>query len=156
VDTGKKTMTRQKTRIPQGLAAKALGMAIGTTERALNALRMAYRSLTGREAPVPVHALPVADGQQPAVPIEMSVTPDYIVCLEDGRRFKMLKGHLRASYGMSPEEYREKWGLPADYPMVAPKYREKRIRMAQDMGLGHMRKPKAGKKADKGSSKRAA
>ena len=147
-------MTRQKTRIPQGFAAKALGMAIGTTERTLGALRTAYRSLTGKEAPV--HALPVAQGKQPAVPIEMSVTPDYIVCLEDGRRFKMLKGHLRASYEMSPEEYREKWGLPADYPMVAPRYREKRIRMAQDMGLGHMRKPKGAEKADKGNSKRAA
>jgi predicted transcriptional regulator len=144
-------MTIQKTELPQGLAAKALGMAIGTTERALGALRTAYRSLTGREAPV--HALPVADSQQPAVPIEMSVTPDYIVCLEDGRRFKMLKGHLRASYGMSPEEYREKWGLPADYPMVAPKYREKRVRMAQDMGLGHMRKAKGAKKAGKGRSR---
>lgn len=143
-------MTKQKTSFPQGLAAKGLGMAIGTTERALGSLRTAYRSLTGREAPV--HALPAAHGQQPAVPIEMSVTPDYIVCLEDGRRFKMLKGHLRASYGMSPEEYREKWGLPADYPMVAPKYREKRVRMAQDMGLGHMRKSKA----DKTGSKKAA
>jgi predicted transcriptional regulator len=140
-------MTRQKTKFPQGLVAKGLGMAIGTTERALGSLRMAYRSMTGREAPV--HALPAAQGQRPAVPIEMSVTPDYIVCLEDGRRFKMLKGHLRASYDMSPEEYRKKWGLPADYPMVAPKYREKRIRMAQDMGLGHMRKSKAGKTGSK-------
>jgi predicted transcriptional regulator len=145
VETGKKIMTKQKTSFQQGLAAKGLGRVIGTTERALGALRTAYRSLTGREAPV--HALSVADGQQPAVPIEMSVTPDYIVCLEDGKRFKMLKGHLRASYAMSPEEYREKWGLPVDYPMVAPKYREKRVRMAQDMGLGHMRKAKVGKKA---------
>ncbi|MCK5623592.1 MAG: MucR family transcriptional regulator [Alphaproteobacteria bacterium] len=140
-------MTRQKTKFPQGLVAKGLGLAIGTTERALGSLRTAYRSMTGREAPV--HALPAAQGQQPAVPVEMSVTPDYIVCLEDGRRFKMLKGHLRASYDMSPEEYRKKWGLPADYPMVAPKYREKRIRMAQDMGLGHMRKSKAGKTGSK-------
>jgi predicted transcriptional regulator len=136
-------MTRQKTSFPQGLVAKGLGMAIGTTERALGALRATYRSLTGKEAPV--HALLAVQGRLPAVPIEMSVTPDYIVCLEDGKRFKMLKGHLRASYGMSPAEYREEWGLPADYPMVAPKYREKRVRMAQDMGLGHMRKAKAGK-----------
>ncbi len=147
-------MTIQKIKFPQSLAAKGLGMAIGTTEHALGALRAAYRSLTGKEAPA--HALPAAQGQQPAVPIEMSVTPDYIVCLEDGRRFKMLKGHLRASYGISPEEYREKWGLPADYPMVAPKYREKRIRMAHDMGLGHLRKPKAGKKVGKTGSKKAA
>ena len=147
-------MKNSRTYFPRGLAAKWLGVAIRATERALGSLRTAYRSLTGREAPV--HALADASGQQPAVPVDMSVTPDYIVCLEDGRRFKMLKGHLRASYGMSPEEYREKWGLPADYPMVAPKYREKRIRMAQDMGLGHMRKSKEAKKVDKGSSKRAA
>jgi len=147
-------MTMQKTELPQGIAAKALGVAIGTTEYALGALRRAYRSLTGREAPV--HSLPVADGQRPAVPIEMSVTPDYIVCLEDGRRFKMLKGHLRASYDMSPEEYREKWGLPEDYPMVAPQYREKRVRMARDMGLGHMRKGKKPNMADKQDSKKAA
>ncbi len=147
-------MTRQKTNFPWNFAANGLGIAIRTTERALGSLRAAYRSLTGREAPV--RPLVPATGQQPAVPIEMSVTPDYIVCLEDGQRFKMLKGHLRAAYGMSPEEYREKWGLPADYPMVAPKYREKRVRMARDMGLGHLRKPKAVKKASKAASKRAA
>ena len=147
-------MQKHQTSYPLGLAAKWLGAVIRATERASGSLRTAYRSLTGKEAPV--QALPVAHGQQPAVPIEMSVTPDYIVCLEDGRRFKMLKGHLRASYGMSPEEYREKWGLPADYPMVAPAYREKRVRMARDMGLGHMRKAKRAKKVDKGGSKRAA
>jgi predicted transcriptional regulator len=147
-------MTKQKTKFPQGIAAKGLAMAIGTTEHALGALRAAYRSVTGKEAPV--HAPLAAQGQRPAVPIEMSVTPDYIVCLEDGRRFKMLKGHLRASYAMSPEEYRGKWGLPADYPMVAPKYREKRIRMAHDMGLGHLRKSKGTKKVDKTGSKKAA
>lgn len=137
--------------------ASGLGVVIRANERALRSLRAAYRSLTGREAPV----RPLAGdlGKQPAVPIEMSVTPDYIVCLEDGKRFKMLKGHLRSAYDMSPEEYREKWGLPADYPMVAPKYREKRVRMALDMGLGHMRKPKARSKAEKagkGGSKQAA
>jgi len=140
-------MTKRKTKFPKGIVAKGLAMAIGTTEHVLGALRAAYRSRTGKEAPV--HARPAARGQQPAVPIEMSVMPDYIVCLEDGQRFKMLKGHLRASHNMSPEEYRDKWGLPADYPMVAPRYREKRIRMAHDMGLGHLRKPKAGKNGSK-------
>ena len=147
-------MTRQKAKFPFGLAANGLGMAIRATERALGSLRATYRSLTGREAPVrPLAGTP---GQQPAVPIEMSVTPDYIVCLEDGRRFKMLKGHLRASYQMSPEEYREKWGLPADYPLVAPNYREKRVRMARDMGLGHMRKAKSANSENKGDSQQAA
>jgi len=138
-------MASQKVGFPLNLVAGGLGVAIRATERVRRALRAFYRSLTGREAPI--QTITGLGGQQPAVPVEMSVTPDYIVCLEDGRRFKMLKGHLRASYNMSPEEYRKKWGLPADYPMVAPKYRAKRVRMARDMGLGHMRKPKSGKKA---------
>ena len=73
---------------------------------------------------------------KPAVSIRRSVTPDYIVCLEDGKKLKMLKRHLRASYGMSPEEYRAKWGLPADYPMVAPNYAAQRSNFAKQIGLG--------------------
>ncbi len=75
----------------------------------------------------------------PAVPIRKSVFPDYIVCLENGRKLKMLKGHLQASYGMTPEHYRQKWGLPADYPMVAPNYARHRSNLAKQLGLG--RKP---------------
>lgn len=118
-------------------AAGGLGAVIRGAERATASLREIYRKITGE--PAPMRPFESADGQQPAVPVEMSVTPNYIVCLEDGLRFKMLKGHLRAAYGMTPEDYRDKWGLPADYPMVAPNYREKRIRMAKEMGLGHMR-----------------
>ena len=147
-------MTRQKVKFPLNLAANGLGIAIRATERALGSLRVGYRSLTGRDAPI--QQLASATEQLPAVPIEMSVTPDYIVCLEDGRRFKMLKGHLRASYHMSPGEYRDKWGLPADYPMVAPNYREKRVRMARDMGLGHMRKVKTGNSEGTDDSQQAA
>ena len=77
-----------------------------------------------------------ADRPQPAVPIKRSVTPDYLICLEDGKKLKMLKRHLKTAYGMSPEDYRERWGLPADYPMVAPSYAEKRSRLAKDIGLG--------------------
>jgi len=73
---------------------------------------------------------------QPAVPIKKSVTPDYIVCLEDGKKLKMLKRHLKTAYNMSPEEYRERWNLPADYPMVAPNYAEQRSKLAKDIGLG--------------------
>lgn len=73
---------------------------------------------------------------QPAVPIKKSVLPDYIICLEDGKRLKMLKRHLKSSYNLSPEQYRERWGLPADYPMVAPKYAEQRSRLAKQIGLG--------------------
>lgn len=77
-----------------------------------------------------------ADRPQPAVPIKKSVMPDYIVCLEDGKKLKMLKRHLKTAYNMSPEEYRERWGLPADYPMVAPNYAKQRSRLAKDIGLG--------------------
>ena len=72
----------------------------------------------------------------PAVPIKKSVTDDYIVCLEDGKKLKMLKRHLKTAYNMSPEEYRERWGLPADYPMVAPNYAKQRSKLAKDIGLG--------------------
>ncbi len=81
---------------------------------------------------------------QPAVPVKKSVTPDYIVCLEDGKQLKMLKRHLKTSYNMTPEEYRERWGLPADYPMVAPNYAKKRSSLAKKIGLG--RKPGARRK----------
>ena len=77
-----------------------------------------------------------AEPLKPAVPIRRSVTPDYLVCLEDGKKLKMLKRHLRAVYGLSPEEYRAKWGLPADYPMVAPNYAKQRSTFAKQIGLG--------------------
>ncbi len=79
---------------------------------------------------------------KPAVPIRRSVHPDYIICLEDGKKFKSLKRHLRTHYDMSPEEYREKWGLPPDYPMVAPNYAKARSELAKKMGLGQRRKSK--------------
>ena len=83
----------------------------------------------------------MAEELKPAVPVKKSVAADYIICLEDGKKFKSLKRHLRTHYDMSPEEYREKWGLPADYPMVAPNYSATRSRLAKDNGLGR----KAGK-----------
>ncbi len=73
---------------------------------------------------------------EPAVPIKKSVTPDYVICLEDGKKLKMLKRHLRNAYDMSPDEYREKLGLPSDYPMVAPKYAARRSELAKKIGLG--------------------
>ncbi len=81
-------------------------------------------------------ASPPAEKQKPAVPVKRSVTPDYIVCLEDGKRLKMLKRYLRSHYDMSPEDYRAKWNLPADYPMVAPNYSKQRSQFAKDIGLG--------------------
>ncbi|MCD7059425.1 MucR family transcriptional regulator [Pelagibacterium xiamenense] len=80
-------------------------------------------------------AQPVEE-KKPAVPVRKSVTPDYIICLEDGKKFKSLKRHLRTHYNLSPEEYREKWGLPSDYPMVAPSYSETRSKLAKVNGLG--------------------
>ena len=87
---------------------------------------------------------PAAERPQPAVSIKKSVHPDYIICLEDGKKLKMLKRHLKTAYDMTPEEYRERWGLPADYPMVAPNYAKQRSRLAKEIGLGtRARKPGA-------------
>jgi len=80
------------------------------------------------------------DDLSPMVPVRKSVTPDYLICLEDGKRFKSLKRHLRAQYNMSPDQYREKWGLPRDYPMVAPNYAATRSRLAMQIGLGQGRR----------------
>ena len=77
---------------------------------------------------------------RPAIPVKKSVTNDFIICLEDGKKFKSLKRHLRTQYNMSPEEYREKWGLPPDYPMVAPAYAKARSALAKQMGLGQQRR----------------
>jgi predicted transcriptional regulator len=83
----------------------------------------------------------VAEELAPAVPLKKSVTPDYIICLEDGKKFKSLKRHLRTRYGMTPEEYRVRWALPHDYPMVAPNYAKARSDLAKRMGLGLGRRP---------------
>jgi predicted transcriptional regulator len=83
---------------------------------------------------------PEPEPLKPAVSVKKSITPDYIVCLEDGKKFKSLKRHLRTQYDMTPEEYREKWGLPADYPMVAPNYALARSDLAKKMGLGQQRR----------------
>jgi predicted transcriptional regulator len=90
-----------------------------------------YRTLAGvgKEQVLP-------DKQQPAVPVKKSVFPDFIICLEDGKKLKMLKRHLKTSYNMTPEQYREKWQLPPDYPMVAPSYARHRSSLAKKIGLG--------------------
>ena len=80
-----------------------------------------------------------ATNAKPAVSIKKSITPDYIICLEDGKKFKSLKRHMRTQYGLSPEQYREKWSLASDYPMVAPNYAAARSRLAKQMGLGQTR-----------------
>ena len=81
-----------------------------------------------------------AEPAKPAVSVKKSMTADYLICLEDGKRFKSLKRHLRAQYNMTPEQYRDKWKLPADYPMVAPNYAVARSQLAKNMGLGQQRR----------------
>jgi predicted transcriptional regulator len=97
-----------------------------------NLIEQVYRALGGLgTAPVPVVEKP-----QPAVPIKKSITPDYIICLEDGKQLKMLKRHLKTAYNLTPDEYRDRWGLASDYPMVAPNYAKQRSRLAKQIGLG--------------------
>ncbi len=108
----------------------------------------------GRETAAPLAAKASTDtsvvesGPQPAVPVAQSIKPDYLVCLEDGRRLKMLKRYLRQTYNMTPEAYRQKWGLPKDYPMVAPNYSEVRSDMAKRSGLGRPGSTKSKRRKD--------
>jgi predicted transcriptional regulator len=101
-------------------------------------IEQVFRTLSGLGGHMPISA----DRPQPAVPVKKSVTPEHIICLEDGKKLKMLKRHLKTAYNMTPEEYRERWGLPSDYPMVAPNYARQRSRLAKDIGLGTKGKAK--------------
>lgn len=105
------------------VATDELGALISSVHRSIHDL--------GRD-PAPAEPEPL----KPAVPIKKSITPDYLICLEDGHKLKMLKRHLSSRYGLTPEEYRKKWGLPHDYPMVAPSYAETRSQLAKSIGLG--------------------
>lgn len=100
----------------------------------INDVHAALRRLSGGPAEA------AAEPLRPAVPVKKSVLPDFIICLEDGKKFKSLKRHLRTHYDLTPEQYREKWGLPADYPMVAPSYAAARSSLARQMGLGQQRR----------------
>jgi predicted transcriptional regulator len=114
----------------QIVSAHVSNNAIGA-ESLPNLIQEVYRTLAGvgKEPVLP-------DKQQPAVPVKKSVYPDHIICLEDGKKLKMLKRHLKTSYNMTPEQYREKWQLPPDYPMVAPNYAKHRSSLAKKIGLG--------------------
>ena len=99
-------------------------------------IKSVYTSLAGLNG----HAeLAAKAKQKPAVPIKKSITPDFLICLEDGKKLKMLKRHLRTAFGLSPEDYRAKWGLGSDYPMVAPNYAKQRSAFAKKIGLGKRR-----------------
>lgn len=111
-----------------------------------------FKALTMVDAPAEAPEQP----KTPAVPVKKSLTDDYLICLEDGRKFKSLKRHLRTKYNMSPEEYRAKWGLPKTYPMVAPAYAAARSQLAKQMGLGQGGRPAAkAKPAARGRAKKA-
>ena len=103
----------------------------------INQVHAALSRVSDGSAEAPVEAL------KPAISVKKSVTPEYIVCLEDGKKFKSLKRHLRTQYNMTPEQYRDKWNLPADYPMVAPNYAAARSQLAKQMGLGQQRRRRA-------------
>jgi predicted transcriptional regulator len=100
----------------------------------INQVHAALTRVSGGPGEVAVEPL------RPAISVKKSITPEYIVCLEDGKKFKSLKRHLRTQYNMTPEQYREKWNLPADYPMVAPNYAAARSQLAKQMGLGQQRR----------------
>ena len=102
-----------------------------------------YRTLTSIER----GPAPVAERPEPAVPVKKSITPDYIICLEDGKKLKMLKRHLKTSFNLTPDQYRERWGLGADYPMVAPRYAKHRSSLAKKIGLGTAPRQRANGKA---------
>jgi predicted transcriptional regulator len=104
----------------------------------LSALIVSVHAAVERLGKEPEKALPLTETKAPAVPVRKSVTPDYLICLEDGKKFKSLRRHLRL-LGLSPEQYREKWGLPPDYPMVAPNYAAQRSALAKKIGLGRKR-----------------
>ena len=117
---------------------------VGNNELQTAELGNVIQTVHGSLSALNGHSEVLVEPQKPAVSVRRSVTPDYIVCLEDGKKLKMLKRHLRTTYNMTPEEYRSKWGLPADYPMVAPNYAKQRSAFAKKIGLG------------RGSSKRGA
>ena len=137
---------------------------LGLTEKIVSA-HVANNAISSTDLPDLIKAVYAALGNvktpgespptpNPAVPIKKSVTPNHIVCLEDGKKFKMLKRHLKTDHNMTPKDYRERWGLPADYPIVAPKYAEMRSELAKKIGLGRKRRNVKPKGKGKGAAKK--
>jgi predicted transcriptional regulator len=118
------------------MTADIVSAYVGANTVAADDLPALIHSVHGALAGVSTGAEPALAAKEPAAPIKRSIMPDYLICLEDGRRFKSLKRHLRSKYDLSPDEYRAKWGLPRDYPMVAPNYAKARSELAKRMGLG--------------------
>jgi predicted transcriptional regulator len=126
------------------LTADIVAAHVSNNSVAVSDLSMLINNVHGALAGLSSASAPAAPPPEPAVPIRNSIKRDYIVCLDDGKKLKMLKRHLMTHYGMTPDEYRTKWGLPADYPMVAPAYAETRRELAKKIGLG--RAPGSGRK----------
>ena len=143
-DTKEKASAGELLRMTAQVAAAYVGNNSLPASQLPEVIRTIYSSISALDG----SAAAAGNGAKPIVPIKKSVMPDYIICLEDGKKLKMLKRHLRTSYGITPEEYRIKWGLPADYPMVAPNYAAQRSAFAKKIGLGRKpgaRKPKTKK-----------
>ncbi len=136
-----------------GLTAEIVAAHVSNNPVALgdlpNLIQEVYRTLSTVGLPV---AEPEPERPQPAVPIKKSVTPEYLICLEDGKKLKMLKRHLQTSYNLTPDQYRERWGLGPEYPMVAPNYAKARSELAKSMGLGQQRRKTPGKRGKKATS----
>jgi predicted transcriptional regulator len=119
-----------------GLTAQIVSAHAANNELVSGALPSVIRAVYDTLSHIGEMPAAVVERAQPAVPVRKSVFPDYIICLEDGKRLKMLKRHLSTSFNLTPEQYREKWGLDASYPMVAPNYAERRSELAKQIGLG--------------------
>ncbi len=120
-------------RMAVDIVSAYVGNNIVAADQVPDVISSVFRALSSLDGKESNHK---AEPPKPAVSIRRSINPDYIVCLEDGKKLKMLKRHLRAAYNMTPDEYRTKWGLPADYPMVAPNYASQRSEFAKKIGLG--------------------
>ncbi|WP_119678593.1 MucR family transcriptional regulator [Indioceanicola profundi] len=130
---GNDLQTGELLRMTAEIVSAYVGKNVLPTQQIPEVINTVYTSLTGLQGGA---REPQAEPPRPAVAIKKSVTPEYIVCLEDGKKLKMLKRHLRSTYNMTPDEYRAKWGLPPDYPMVAPNYAAQRSEFAKKIGLG--------------------
>lgn len=118
------------------LTADIVAAHVSNNDVAVGDLPELIRNVHGALSGLGTAAAPAQEAKAPAVPIRSSIKPDYIVCLEDGKKMKMLRRHLMTAYSMTPDQYRAKWGLPSDYPMVAPNYAETRRKLAKQIGLG--------------------
>ncbi len=141
-DTTRDKSNGELLRMTAQVAAAYVGNNALPTSQLPEVIRTIYSSISGLDGGASV----AGTGARPIVPIKKSIAPDYIICLEDGKKLKMLKRHLQTSYNLTPDQYRQKWGLSADYPMVAPNYAEQRRTLAKSIGLGTKRKRTRGGK----------